>query len=219
MDVFSKNRLTVWGMTVLVCLNLLLLGTLWWGQIHRAPEQDVEGKGPGHRYQAMTRFLERELDLNAQQVEQLDALFEQHVSQMSLVMQDMHAYRQDMHRAVFAEDANSTQLAELSEKIGEKQAEVERLRFQHYRDMASLCDPQQRERLQGLVGEILLRAGPPGSGPAFGRRGGPPPGGRQGPQGGGRRGPGLGPRGGRGPGPGPEGGRGRSPGPLGPPPE
>ena len=217
MDVFSKNRLTVWGMTVLVCLNLLLLGTLWWGQIHRAPEQDVEGKGPGHRYQAMTRFLERELDLNAQQVEQLDALFEQHVNQMSLVMQDMHAYRQDMHRAIFAEDANSTQLTELSEKIGEKQAEVERLRFQHYRDMASLCDSQQRDRLRGLVGEILLRAGPPGSGPAFGRRGRPPQGGR--------RGPGPGPRGGpgRGPGPGPEGGRGpgpgSGPGPLGPPPK
>lgn len=211
MDVFSKNRLTVWGMAVLVLLNMLLLGTLWWGLIRRIPEHRPQGDGQG-RHRAMTQFLQRELDLNAQQREQLQSLFEEHVGQMSLVMRDMHAYRQDMHRALFAEDANSTQLTELSEKIGQKQAEVERLRFQHYKDMASLCNPQQRERLQGLVGEILLRAGPPGSPPAFG---GP----RGGPQRGGRRGPGPGPgRGpGRGPGPGPE----RGPGsrPFGPPPE
>jgi len=206
MDVFSKNRLSSWGMAVLVVLNMVLLGTLWWGHIHRAPLQWSQGKGPGRHYRAMTRFLERELDLDAQQVEELQSLFEQHVGQMSLVMQDMHAYRQDMHRALFAEDANSAQLTELSERIGQKQAQVERLRFQHYKDMASLCDPQQRERLRGLVGEILLRAGPPDAGPAFG---GP----RGGPQRGGRRGPGPGPgRGpGHGPGPGPERGPGSRP--------
>jgi len=163
----------------------------------------------------MTQFLHRELDLNAQQVEQLHTLFEQHVEQMSLVMQDMHEHRQAMHRALFAEDANSTQLTELSEKIGQKQAQVERLRFQHFKDMASLCNPQQQKRLQGLVGEILLRAGPPDSGPAFGPRGGPQQG----------RGRGFGPGSERGPGPGlgrgPRRGSGRGPGPrhLGPPPE
>ena len=90
MDVFSKNRLTVWAITVLVFLNLLLLGTLWWGHIHRPPApQDGQGNGPERHYRAMIRFLERELDLNAGQVEKLNALFKQHVAQMSLVMQDM----------------------------------------------------------------------------------------------------------------------------------
>jgi len=202
MDVFTKNRLTVWGVAVLVILNVVLLSTLWWSHIHRAPLQRPQGNGPGRHYRAMTQFLERELDLNAQQVEQLHTLFEQHVDQVSLVMQDMHEYRQAMHRALFAEDANSAQLTELSEKIGQKQAQVERLRFQHFRDVASLCDPAQQERLQGLVGEILLRAGPPDSRPPYG------PGG---PQQSRRRGFG------RGPGRGPD----RSPVPphLGPPPE
>ncbi len=214
MDVFTKNRLTFWGVAVLVLLNGILLGTLWWGHIHHAPLQHPQGNGPGRHYRAMTQFLQRELDLDAQQVEQLHALFEQHVSQMSLVMQDMHEYRRAMHHALFAEDENSLQLTELSEKIGEKQAQVERLRFQHFKDIASLCDSSQQERLQGLVGEILLRAGPPDSGPGFGPRGGPQQGRTRGGYGPGP-GPGRGPR--RGPGRGPD----RDPGPphLGPPPE
>jgi Spy/CpxP family protein refolding chaperone len=215
MDVFSKNRLSFWGMAVLVVLNVVLLSTLWWGHIDRAPLQRPQGNGPARHYRAMTQFLQRELDLNAQQVEQLHTLFEQHVDQMSQVMQDMHEYRQAMHRALFAEDANSLQLTELSEQIGRKQAQVERLRFQHFKDMASLCDPSQQERLQGLVGEILLRAGPPDSGPPYGRGGGPQQGRRRGFGAGPERGPGSGP--GRGPRRGPD----RNPGPshFGPPPE
>lgn len=175
MVLFTKNRLTAWVVIILIVLNIVAVGTLWWTQIRWPPF------GPPPQQPDVLGFLARELKLNAEQVEQFHTFRELHFQEIRLIEQEIHQYRRVITEAVFDEDVTPQQLKTWAEKAGQKQAELELKRFQHFKDMKSLCTPVQKRRFEVLLKDVLDMSRPPGAPPPADRNqrpphGQPPPG-------------------------------------------
>ena len=63
-------------------------------------------------------------------------------------------------RQVLSEDVDSTKIDALTKAIGERQAEIDRKTFSHFRELRALCTPDQREKLNQLFDEVLRMMSP-----------------------------------------------------------
>ena len=164
MDIFTKNRLAAWAIVILIAINIVAVGTLWWTQIRRpAPPPRPRDQWP--RQRDVLRFLERELELTIEQVERFRVLCEQHSEQTHLIEHEIHEYRRAMTDALFEKDPNILQIETWAKEVGQKQEELELKRFQHFMDMKPLCTPEQKLRFEALLGEVLDMTRPPGPPP------------------------------------------------------
>jgi len=163
MALFTKNRLAAWAIVILVLLNVVALGTLWWTQIrrpgHPPPPPD---RRPRHD---VSKFLEQELELTTGQAEQLRVLRETNAEQSYIIEQEIHKYRLAMAKAMFEKDPNIKQVETWANRIGQKHEELELKRFQHFIDMKSLCTQEQALRFEALLRKVLETTRPPGPPP------------------------------------------------------
>ncbi len=190
MDISAKYRLGVWGIAILIVLNMGLMGVLWYEHSDRRPTPP-----PGDGKPNPDQFFVRELGLDEEQANALFALREQHMSESDPVKARIHELSRQMTEELFAASPDTIRMRELSEAVGARHAEFERTVYEHFERVKQLCGPEQRERLKQLVMEAMERAKmpppPPGQGPGDGRgRPGdrrPPPGDRRPPPPGGGR--------------------------------
>lgn len=154
MNVFTKQRITGWIIVLLVILNVFALATTW---IIR-PTRVQENPRPPVR-----DFLKEELHLTEEQAQQFEELRKQHFLQSKAITDEAHQLKRAMLDELFSSPPNLAKVEELTEEIGEKQEELEQLRFQHFLALKSLCQPEQVEKLRALIEEIVHPPMPPGS--------------------------------------------------------
>ena len=191
LDLFTKKRLGFWVIVLLVVLNLSVIGTFWWTHFQHPPLPQPEPSHSGtEELVDPMPFLTRDLRLSRRQMLQLHQMRMQTLPDIREKWQEMHRLRRSLHEAMFAEETDPNQIQTWSKRIGELQAELEWTKYDHLLAIKSICTPKQRQRLRGLLEEVMHRTRPPGRP----RHGGPG-------RGRGRGGPGRGGPGGRGPGP------------------
>jgi protein CpxP len=158
MNFFTKIRVTTWIIGLLVLLNVLTLGTIWFQQFRRPPAppplQD-------QRSENQQRFLERELGLTEQQSQQFQTLRKQFFLQSNAIMQAIHQLRKTMTDELFSSSPDTQKAQKLAEEIGAKQAEQERLSFNHFLELKAVCQPAQQEKFQALMRDLLEMMKPP----------------------------------------------------------
>jgi Spy/CpxP family protein refolding chaperone len=157
MNVFSKQRLIGWVIVLLVLLNMISLGTLWFFQIRKPSSSQELGPDP------VRHFLEQELDLTAEQAQEFEALRREHLELSKAINDEANNLKRALMNEVFAASPDAAKGAQLAEQIGEKRTELEQLRFQHFLALKSLCQPEQVELLQALIHEIVRPPAPPES--------------------------------------------------------
>jgi Spy/CpxP family protein refolding chaperone len=173
MNFFTKIRVTTWIIGLLVLLNVLTLGTIWFQQFRRPPAplppQD-------RRSENQQRFLERELGLTEQQSQQFQTLREQFFRQSNAIMQAIHQLRKAMMDELFSSSPDTQKAHKLAEEIGAKYVEQERLLFNHFLELKAVCQPAQQEKFQALMRDLLEMMTPPElPGPPRAARPGEPP--------------------------------------------
>jgi Spy/CpxP family protein refolding chaperone len=160
MTIFTQQRITAWIIGLLLILNILSVGTLWFFQFRRQPPPPEIGPGP------VQHFLEAELQLTQEQAQQFARLRQEH-SQAAKALNDAgHQLKGTLLNEVFTDAPDVEKVTRLAEEIGQKQTELELLLFQHFLALKSLCSPEQADRLQSLIHEIVP---PPGSPPPPGQ--------------------------------------------------
>ena len=173
MNFFTKIRITSWLLGLLVLLNVLTLGTIWFQQFRRPP---APLSPQDKRSEDQQRFLEQELGLTEQQSQQFQTLREQFFLQSNTIMHEIHQLRKTMTDELFSSSPDTQKAHKLAEEIGAKHAEQERLMFHHFLELASVCQPAQREKFQALMRELLEMLKPPEPpGPPGEARPGEPP--------------------------------------------
>ena len=158
MNVFTKQHLSTSIILLLIVLNLTSLGTIWFLQSSRPPEAGSTSRGP------VKNFLEQELGLTPKQTKQFERLRQQHFQESQAINEEMRLSKEAIMQEVFADSPNSVKAEALAEEIGEGQAELENLRFQHFLALKSVCQPEQLEKFQRLFHELLPPREPPNEG-------------------------------------------------------
>ncbi|MFC1764569.1 Spy/CpxP family protein refolding chaperone [Planctomycetota bacterium] len=175
MDLITQRRMGTWAIFVLVLLNLLVVSTLWWTQLHQPPlpppvEEDIDPNTGEHLPPDPLPFMVYELGLSATQQRTLHALRQETLPEIYRLGQGILRLRQRMHRSIFDKGADPNDARALANRLGVMQAEMDWLIYEHFQAIESVCTPKQRQRLQKLISEMEMRERIPGR-PRRGRQG------------------------------------------------
>jgi Spy/CpxP family protein refolding chaperone len=160
MDIFTKNRFTFWTIVILVILNISTISMLWFNQNRRIgaspqirePRQD----------QRTLQFLQKELNLTDEQIQQYDQLRQTHAEQTRLLVNDVRDSKREMMNEIFNDEPDIARAMQIADLIGKKQTELERITFKHFSDLKELCGKEQLDKLHELMDEFFRRNPPEG---------------------------------------------------------
>jgi Spy/CpxP family protein refolding chaperone len=152
MAMFTKNRALNWGMVFLVVVNLGVLATLGVLFFRRAP-------GP----EPAQRLLQDELQLTDAQMQQVAELKTLYQGKMQILNEEANQLKEAMLAEVFRASPDAAKVERFAEEIGAKQAALERLRFQHFRDLKALFQPEQTAKFQAFMRDLLRPQAPAGA--------------------------------------------------------
>ena len=173
MDYFSKQKVIVWSIVVLVILNLGTLATLWIGHFQGSERKISHGRGvPDH----VSNFLTRELNFDANQKKEFKILLSRQVAQMDTFQKEVNTCKRQMMDELLKASPNSARVKELAAEVGEKEALKARLIFTHLQEIKAICRPEQKEQFDSIVNDLLaVMKGPDLPGQPGGIGNGPPP--------------------------------------------
>jgi protein CpxP len=152
MDLFTKNRFALISIITLVVLNIFTLTLLWIFHFR----QPARVQPPFDRRAArVEKFLERRLNLSPEQSTEFKQLRRQHFQESMVVMNEIRELKEKMLDEVFSKDPDSLVVKNLTEQIGNKEAEREWLLFTHFRELRDVCTPEQRVKLEQIFQKIF----------------------------------------------------------------
>ncbi|MCP4451667.1 MAG: periplasmic heavy metal sensor [Planctomycetes bacterium] len=197
MDYIKQNRIMGWSVMLLVVLNALALGALWWTRLAPpAPGTEASfrrfGQGTGRMRMRRSQdnppdvadFIERELSFDTEQTQALRTLRRQFFEDSFQVRESIHTMKRNMMEAVFASETDANHIDEMASKIGQLHTRMELIQSNHFEEIRRLCRPDQKAQFMHLLNNILHMTRPEAPGSPGGGRGGPQMrGGRRGPMG------------------------------------
>ncbi len=205
MDYFKKNRLMTAAMLTLVVLNLALLITIWYPRLLK-PAAEVPATTPApvkqtvkqhpkqgdnrpprpqgrERQEAqMARFFQEELKFSTAQMKKYRELRKKFFQEAEAARGQSTVLRRSVMEQLFNENIDTGKVTQLAQAFGDKHRDAELLHFNHFLEIMSICDAQQKKAFRGLLHEIMDMMKPPEhrAPPGQGRRP-PPPGDGQAP--------------------------------------
>jgi protein CpxP len=169
-----KEGLKFWKIAVvlLVLCNIGLMLTLWL-------KPQVDGGGPPRR-ESPRDIIVRQLKFTDEQVKQYDVLIREHQDSMQRLRDGAKNYRQQLFENLKNTSGNSGFADSLSNLIGNNQARIESVTYDHFSKVRSLCTDNQKAEFDRIIVDVTSKMSGPGGphpqdGPPPGREGPPPP--------------------------------------------
>jgi Spy/CpxP family protein refolding chaperone len=123
---------------------------------------DKRPKGPNPG-----KFLAKELQFDAAQMEAFSEMNDQHHEDMMAIMRDVRRLKDELFDYISLPTYDEEKVRQLTAEIGEKTRLRDEKTFYHFKEVQKICTDEQRTRFNELIKEALR----PGR-----RRGGRPPG-------------------------------------------
>jgi hypothetical protein len=152
----SKSTWLLTAVIILAAINVVTLGFLWFGRRNPPPRHDARN------------FIISELQLNATQVHQFDSLRKIHFATVDALRDEVHQLKDQFFSRL---PQRSSTVLQLADSIGNAQTKIEISTFEHFQALRDLCTPQQQQKFDRIIQEVLRTMGPgPGEGPPPPRR-------------------------------------------------
>ena len=164
----ERTKLLVILVVVLLALNITTLATIWIGKAQHNIRRDMQF-GP-------KKLIIEKLHFDDVQIENFNVLVEEHQQQMKDLKEQIFESKEAFY-AQLKNDAPDTTLAYQSiAHITSYEEKAEHITFEHFRKVRALCNPEQKQQFDIVIGEILkTMMGPQND--MHGGPMGPPPGG------------------------------------------
>jgi Spy/CpxP family protein refolding chaperone len=150
MDIFTQKKNLVRIVIALMLLNLIVIGAFLWMNFFHNPSP------PKHEneFSDVSEVLKKELNLTAQQVEQIKSLRADFLVKEQELVKIIRSERDSMNVAMFNKTINEELVKSLARKVADNEYKMEMLRFQQAQDFKAVCTPAQLEKFNRLVIEI-----------------------------------------------------------------
>ena len=179
MDLVSQNKMKNWLIAVLLAVNLISISAIWMlagRDNYNAPGPAKAGKDDP------ARLLKEVLGLSDGQMKKLEELRAQKPDLMKKYNDSLAVLKKMIAEDLYSGKRDTEKVAEKAKAVGEIQARVEVLRYEHFNDLLALCTPEQKEKLKPILLEVFgrkppqdeLRGEPPNDEPRNGPRNRPP---------------------------------------------
>ena len=159
MEFQKKNRMMIWAITVLLIMNIATLALLWFSQFKKP--KPLPPPGTQESLMEGVRFLEKELNLSEIQIQQFIDSRNRHATKSEEIHDKIYQLKKQILDEVFKPAPDSVKIQKLSNKIGQQQAELERILFKHFSELNSYCRPEQQEKLKLFFYDVASMTRPP----------------------------------------------------------
>lgn len=148
MGLFENKRFTVVSISILVILNLVLIGLIVGP---RFGKKDHNRKGEDRR----SEFVARKLGFSDTQKQSYDSLNTHHRKETKMLQQRIDGKRREMFKLTRNKDTSFEMADSLSSVIGILVSDMEFRTYEHISNVRALCTEDQLQRLDSLVQRMI----------------------------------------------------------------
>lgn len=159
MDIFSRNRFTVWAIAILIVLNILTISLFWYREYKSQPASRREYKKNSHFRHEM--LLKEEVGYSQEQIDHYKKLGKIFFEKTRFHRTAMNELKRQVLDEVFKEHPDIQKADEIAMQIGQTESELSKLFFQHFLQVKSISNPDQQKKMQVLFKDFFRGFAPP----------------------------------------------------------
>jgi hypothetical protein len=157
MNTIIRNRLLNTVVVILLFLNLFAMGVFWWQKWKDAPSNQ---KNVG-----ASAFLIDQLQFDSAQLVAFEHLKEVHQQKFASAKDSMRLAKDRFFDLIDKDSVTESELKYTSTIAAEKQIQLDRITFEYFKNVQSLCNPAQKIKFKQVIREALRIMGRPGPPP------------------------------------------------------
>jgi len=145
----EKVKLYKIAIVVLLVVNILALGALWFGRPNNRPmphERDMT-------------FLSKELGMTGAKKEKLDDMETKHHTEKRALLEKNKLVREQLFRLLKTNPSDTIAVNGFVNSILTNQKEIELMTYYHFKEVKELCNPEQQKKLEETIAEAIRMAG------------------------------------------------------------
>ncbi|MBI3125582.1 MAG: periplasmic heavy metal sensor [Ignavibacteriales bacterium] len=152
MDWITQNKLIKWLIGILLVVNILTITIIWILISRDRPPMFDRNAKP----QAGIDLLQKELGLTEVQKKQFEDARKENFAQSDDLFKELNEVKTKYFGELQNEKTDTVLVNSLLRRISAIQIELEKLRYDHFRYLLSVCTKEQKEKFKPLLKEILV---------------------------------------------------------------
>ena len=148
MGLFENKRFTIISISVLVLLNLILIGLVVGPELGKRDRDRRDGN-------KRSEYLAKKLGFSAEQKQTYDSLNTSHKTETKELQQKIDEKRREMFRLTRVEGVSTETVDSLTTEIGMLVSSMEFRTYEHISNIRALCTPEQLQELDSLVQRMI----------------------------------------------------------------
>lgn len=141
----SKTKVLIFIIIVLFLANLAMLG--YFLKVEKPEDKGRDNRGPN----IMNTVLQEKVGFTEEQMKRVSELRKQHWDNMRQLFDESRKAKIDFYKNLSQSEVNDTLLKTAAFRIGKTQEAIDLQTFRNFRDVRSLCTPEQLPRYDSLV--------------------------------------------------------------------
>lgn len=142
---------------LLIIIGILLLANLVLVSFFILNKPVAKRPIRGDRKAMITSFLQKEIAFNQQQLQQYDSLNEQHRTKIKAMFDAARSDKENEFKQLATDNFSDSSIINTVTIFASKQKEIEIVMFKHFKDIRTLCTPQQQPKFDSLFYKMLSR--------------------------------------------------------------
>lgn len=148
MGLFENKRFTVFSISILIVLNLILIGLIVGPKFGK---KDYDRRDGDRR----SAYIAKKLGFTEDQKDTYDSLNVNHRQETRALQQKVDDKRREMFRLTQSKNASIEKADSLTSEIGLLVSDIEFRTYEHISNVRALCTPEQLVRLDSLVQRMI----------------------------------------------------------------
>jgi len=133
---------------ILLFINIASLLFIWTHKPH--PEQPPRDRQPD-----AASFLIHELKLNKEQQQKYEKLVSEHHSSVEKINESDHSFHKLFFDLLQGNHPDTLKANQIADSIGNNKKKMEMLTFNHFLELKSLCNEEQKKKFDDVIMEAL----------------------------------------------------------------
>jgi periplasmic protein CpxP/Spy len=150
----SNNKSLIFIIAVLLLTNIAVLAYFLW--LKKPEEKRVQGQKYG-----TTEMLQKEVGFSEEQLARYKQLKDKHWATIHPLFDEMRKAKDSLFRLLGDPRANDSVINNISDLIGKKQKALDLQTFTHFKEVRTLCTPEQQPKYDSMVLRVIRKMGKP----------------------------------------------------------
>lgn len=146
MDIFSRNKFLVRIIFVLLFLNIISTGYLWFQK-----KEKPDDRQPKKERENSLRVLKEKLHLAREQEDAILSLRQDYAKREEMVTEMIKAQRDSMNVVMFRAEDDTSMLKRIARRVADNEYQLELLRIDQAQKLKNICTEEQLKEFQHFV--------------------------------------------------------------------